>query len=134
MSYLTKYIIISISSALLFLIANLSSSISLFVAGWVATICFAIFTWLMTSHYASTTTEGLHIAAAICMTLMVIAIIMVFTVWRSFIPMYPCVLAIISVLLTMVYYYNRKATEATLIIIILAFINLAGYDMWSMLT
>ena len=134
MSYLTKYIIISISSALLFLLANLSSSISLFVVGWVATICFAIFTWLMTSHYASTTTEGLHIAAAICLTLMVIAIIMVFTVWRSFIPMYPCVLAIISVLLTMVYFYNRKATEATLIIIILAFINLAGYDMWSMLT
>ena len=34
----------------------------------------------------------------------------------------------------MVYFYNRKATEATLIIIILAFINLASYDMWSILT
>lgn len=90
--------------------------------------------WLMMLFSAALGTCGHDVSArtytdSICMFMLTWLLLRQFTQERQQI-----IRMTATMLLTMVYFYNRKATEATLIIIILAFINLAGYDMWSILT
>jgi hypothetical protein len=126
----SKYLVVAIATALLYLLTCWTTSLSLVLTGWMATLCFAVFTWFVLQWLKPSVSEGIMVIMDMMVVLLVVSLVFVFVVWRNFLPMFPAVLAMIAASLTAVVYWNRHVVEVVLALLILLFFNTLGHDVW----
>ena len=129
----TKLLIVALSTIILYLTVFSSSCISVNITALLSTVCFILYTWWCLNKTETDEKMLRAVVITACISLFFTSVCLLFAIGNGYVTVFPVILAIVSVLLTTIYFKNRYVVEAVLSLVILVVLNVFGNEIWFMI-
>ena len=129
---MNKIILIAFfASILTFLLTCWTAVYSVYTAGWTESVCFFALTYFLLQKYAEQRTNGTPIVASIILGRIILEIpIRINDFMGSLFSLFVPVLVIISIILALICFKEKRASVFILSAIIIVLLNSVVHDVW----
>lgn len=118
-------------SLLVFLLTSWTAAISSYSALWAESVSFFALSYFMLERYAKDNTYGIPVILMIMIGRVILEIpIRIHAFYASLHSLYITIVVLLSIILSAVYYHEKRLSVLVLSIVIMILLNTVGYDGW----
>lgn len=118
-------------SLLVFLLTSWTAAISSYSALWAESVSFFALSYFMLERYAKDNTYGIPVILMIMIGRVILEIpIRIHAFYASLHSSYITIVVLLSIILSAVYYHEKRPSVLVLSIVIMILLNTVGYDGW----
>ena len=118
-------------SLLVFLLTSWTAAISYYSALWAESVSFFAMSYFMLDRYAKENTYGIPVILMIMIGRVILDIpIRIHAFYASLCSLYITIVVLLSIILSAIYFHEKRSSVLVLSIIIMILLNTVGYDGW----